>query len=88
MREALSELDRTRVGVGPDGEESQLLGLLGSGSRQLLAAMACLHNEEAREAVEVATPLVVPHVGAFSADHDRHVPLSGLVDGVPGEVHP
>ena len=33
VREALSELDRTRVGVGPDGEEGQLLGLLGSGGR-------------------------------------------------------
>ena len=88
MREALRKLDRTRVGVGPDGEEGQFLGLLGSGGRQLLAAVARLDDKEAREAVEVATPLVVPHIGAFTAHHDGHVPLSGLVDGVPGEVHP
>ena len=51
------------------------------------AAVAGLHREQAREAVDVAVALVVPDVVAVAADDDGHMPAV-LVHGVAGEVHP
>ena len=88
MRQPLGEFDGARMRVGPDGEERQLLRLTGGSLGEFATAMAGLDDKEAGKPVEVAMALVVPDVGALAADHDRHVPLAGLVDGVPREVHP
>lgn len=86
VREPLRELDGLGVGVGPDREERQLLRLLGGRLGELLAAVTGLHHEQARQAVEVAPALVVPDVGALTADDggDGRV----LVRRHAGEVHP
>ena len=76
MREALRKFDRAWVGVGPDGEEAELLRLASGCGREFLAPVARLHDEEACQAIEVATSLVVPDVGPLSAHHDRHVTLA------------
>ena len=88
VREALGELDGTGMRVGPDGEEGEFLRLPGGGLGEFPAPVTGLNDEEAREAVEVAAALVIPDVGPLAPHHDGHVPLAGLVDGVPGEVHP
>jgi hypothetical protein len=74
------------VGVAPDREVGELLGLAGGGLGQLAAAVAHLHGEQARQAVEVALAVLVPDVRALAPHDGRH-----LVVGVarqPGEVHP
>src|SRR6185295_20239414 len=52
-REARGELDRARVRVGPRREEAELLGLVGAGLGDLVAAVADVHAEQGAEAVEV-----------------------------------
>ena len=52
--EPLGELDRLRVGVGPQREERQLAGLLGGRLGELLAAVPDLYDEQAGEPVEIA----------------------------------
>ena len=51
--EPLGQLDGARVGVGPEREEGELLGLLGGRLGELLAAVADLDDEQAGEAVDV-----------------------------------
>jgi hypothetical protein len=60
--EALGQLDRSGMGVGPQREEGQLGGLLGGGLRQLLPPVPDLHDEQAGEPVEVAASVGVPDV--------------------------
>ena len=69
--EPLGQLDRARVGVGPQREERQLAGLLGRRLGELGAAVADLDDEQPGEPVEVAPALVVPDVGALAPDDDR-----------------
>ena len=82
----LRELDRVRVGVGPQRHERQLLGLLRGGLGQLRAAVAQLAHEQARQTVEVALAVHVVDVGALAADDDGHV--GRVVGRVAREVHP
>ena len=84
---ALSEFDRAGVGVGPDREERQFLGLFRRSGRQFLAAMTKLPHEQTGQAIEVLIALVVPDVGAFPLDDDGHV-SAGVVHRVAREVHP
>ena len=86
LHEPVGELDGHRVGVGPQREERERLGLLGGGLRQLAAAVPGLHDEQPGQAVEVAAALVVPDVRALALDHDRHG--AGVVGRVAGEVQP
>ena len=86
-REALGELDRARMRVRPDREEGELLGLPGAGGCKFLAAVPRLHDEQAREPIEVLVAAVIPYVGAFALDDDRDVPAV-VVARVAGEVHP
>ncbi len=67
-REPGRELDRGRVGGGPDRVVGQPLGLGRGGLGQLPAAMADLHDEQPRQAVEVALARVVEQVHAFAPD--------------------
>ncbi len=82
--DALGQFDRRRRGVGPQREEGQRLGLLGGGLGELLAAVADLHHEQAREPVDVALALVVPDGDALAAGDDRRRDAFA----VPGEVAP
>ena len=50
----VGQLDRLRVGVGPEREVGQLGGLLGGGVGELVPAVSGLHHEQAGEAVQVA----------------------------------
>ena len=65
--EPLGQLDRPRVGVGPQREERELARLRGGRLGQFLAAVTDLDDEQPGEAVEVAPALVVPDVGALAA---------------------
>ena len=87
VRESLGELDRGGVRVGPQREVGELGHLLGRSVGDLLAAVAGLHGEQAREPVEVAIALIVEDVGAVAAHDDGDVPAV-LVGRVTGEVHP
>ncbi len=80
MGEALREFDCARMGVGPDGEEAELLCLARGRGREFLAPVAGLHDEEACQSVEVAPSLVIPDVGPLTAHHDGHVALARLID--------
>ena len=86
VRDPLGELDGVGVGVGPEREEGQLAGLPGGGLGQLRAAVPELAGEQPGQCVEVAAALGVVHVGALTADDDRHVGV--VVARHPGEVHP
>ncbi len=72
LDQPLGQLDGPGVGVGPEREEGQVLGLLGRGLGQLDPAVADLHDEQPGQPVEVAPPLVVVDVGALTAHDDRH----------------
>ena len=76
------------VGVGPQREEGELLGLLGGRLGELLAAVADLDDEQAGEPVDVLVAAVVPDLVALAADDDRHLAAALLVGRVAGEVHP
>ena len=81
------ELHRLRVGVGPEREERELLGLLRRRLGQLRAPVPRLHDEQPREPVEVAPARGVPDVRALAPrDHGDRAAL--LVRRVPREVHP
>ena len=69
----LGELDRGRVGVGPQRHERELAGLLRGGLGELGAAVPELAHEQPGQAVEVALALRVVDVGALAAHDDRHV---------------
>jgi hypothetical protein len=86
-RQPVGQLDRPRVGVGPQWEEGQLAGLRGGRLGQFLAAVADLDDEQPSQAVEVAAAGVVPDVGALAPGDHRDV-TAGLVRRVPGEMHP
>ena len=53
------ELDRARVRVGPGREEAELLGLVGAGLGDVVAAVADVHAEQRAEAVQVALAVLV-----------------------------
>jgi hypothetical protein len=84
--DALGQVDRTRVRVGPEREEGELRGLLGGGLGELGATVPCLYDEQAGEPVDVLVAVGVPDVDAV-ASHDRG-DLVLVIGGVPGEVHP
>jgi hypothetical protein len=84
--DALGEVDRARVGIGPQRVERELGRLLRGHVGQPLAAVADLGDEEAGEAVEVALALGVVDVGALATGDDGDVGL--VVGGHPREVHP
>ncbi len=88
LPEAVGQLDRRRVRVGPQREERECLGLLGHRLGDLLATVTGLHGEQPSEAVEVGPALVVPDPRTLAADDDGHVAGTLLVDRVPREVHP
>ena len=85
--DALGQLDRPRVGVGPQREVGQLRRLLRRRLGQLGPAVTDLAGEEARKAVEVALAVLVPDIGTLAAHHHRHL-VVGAVGPEPGEVHP
>ena len=72
-RQAGRELHRRGVGVGPDGEVGELLGLFGHDLGELVAAVAGLHREETGEAIEVALAVGVPDVAAIATVDDGDV---------------
>ena len=80
------QLDRRGVGVGPDREVGQLVCLLAGRLGQLGAAVADLDGEQAREAVEVAPPVLVPHVAAVAPLDDLE--LVTVTIGERREVSP
>ena len=79
--DALGQRRRARVGVPPQREEGELLGLAGASVGQLLAPVADLPDEQPGQRVEVAVALGVLDERAVAADDERHV---GLTDA--GEV--
>jgi hypothetical protein len=70
--QAVGELDRRRVGIRPDREERELLGLLGGDLRETPPAVPGVDDEEAGEAVEVLAALDVVDVVSLTAGDDRH----------------
>ena len=84
--QALGQLDGAWVGVGPQGEVGQRAGLLGARLGELGAPVAQLRGEQPGQPVEVALAVLVPHVRALAAHHDRD--LVGLVGPHAAEVHP
>ena len=85
--ETVGELDRGRVGVRPQREERELFRLLAGCLGEALAAVAHLHDEEAREAVDVLLAVRVVDVVALAAHDDGHA-VAGLHARLAGEVHP
>ena len=85
--DALGQLDRLRVRVAPVGVEAELLDLRGRGLADLGAAVAGVHAEERREAVEVALAVLVVDVGALAARDDRDL-VAVVVRAHAREVHP
>ena len=85
--EALGELDRVGVGVGPDREVRELLGLRRGRLGQLHPAVSELAGEQARQPVEVALALRVVDVGSLTAHDHRHLVVGHIVAHL-GEVHP
>ena len=63
--ETLGEVDGLRMGVGPQREERELLGLDARRLGQLGPAVPRLHDEQAGEPVDVLAALVVPDVVAL-----------------------
>jgi hypothetical protein len=85
-RDLPRQRDRAGVGVAPDREECELLGLLGHRVGDLRTAVAGVDAEQRRETVEVALAVGVVDVAAFAARNHRHVVV--LIRAEPGEVHP
>jgi hypothetical protein len=83
---SLGQLDRLRVGIGPEREERELAGLLGRRLGKLRASVPDLDDEQPREPVEIALALVVPDVRAVAAHNHGHV--AALIRRHPGEMHP
>ena len=79
--------DRGRVGVGPEREVVERLRLRPGGFGQLGAAVADLHGEQARQAVEQPVAGGVPQRAALAAGDDVHRRL-GAVPAEAREVHP
>ena len=71
-REASGELDRGGVGVGPDREEGQGLGLSARCGSEAGLSVARLGRVEAGETIEVALALSVPDIAALAALNDGH----------------
>ena len=82
----LGELDRPRVGVGPQREVGELGGLPGARLGHLGPAVPDLADEQARQPVQVALAPGVVDVLAGSPHDRRHVGAG--VGGHPGEVQP
>ena len=81
-RHPLGQLNGPGVGVRPQGEVGQRLGLLGARLGELGAAVADLRREQPRQPVEVALSVLVPDVGALAAhDHGHLVVLVGRPSG-------
>ena len=80
------QLDRAWVRVAPVRVEAELAGLARRRLAQLGPAVAGVHAEESREAVEVALAVLVEHVTALAAHDDRHLVVG--VGAHPGEMHP
>jgi hypothetical protein len=74
------------VGVRPEREEGQLLGLLGGRLRELGAAVAHLDDEQPGETVEIPLAMDVVDVGALALYDHRHFRV--VMGAVPGEMHP
>ena len=85
--DACRELDRGRMRVVPDREVRELFRLLAGGLGELVAAMAHLHGEQARQPVEQSLAGSVPHVATLAPrdDVDR---MGVVVATEPREVHP
>ena len=73
--------------VGPQREERQFFRLLGSHFGEALAAVSCVYDKEAREAIEILLAFVVPNVVARALHNDGHIGTGGEWT-LPGEVHP
>ncbi|CAB4620193.1 unannotated protein [freshwater metagenome] len=87
LGDALGHLNGLGVGVTPDREVLQLLGLLGHRVGDLITAVTGVDDEEPREPVKVLAALVVPDVGTFTLNDDGHV--ATIVEArVAREVHP
>ena len=84
--EPVGELDRLRVGVGPQREEREILRLPVRGLGQLVPAVAGLHDEQPGQPVQVPLAVDVEDVGALAA-HDRGHRRVG-VGRQAREVHP
>ena len=67
----LGQLDRRRVGVGPQREEGQLLGLARGGLGQHAAPVPGLDDEQPGQPVEVAPAAVVVDPRTLAADDHR-----------------
>ena len=86
IRQTLGQRCRLGVRVGPEREERQLAGLLVSGLRELHPTVSDLHDEQARQPIEVALALRVIDISPVTAHDHRYVGL--LVGRQSAEVHP
>jgi hypothetical protein len=82
--DALGQFDRRRGGERPQREEREGLSLLGRRLGEFGAAVADLHDEQPRQAVDELVAVAVPDVDALAAGDDRR----GDVVAVAGEVAP
>ena len=84
--DALGQFDGGRRREGPQREERQRLGLLRSGFGEFGAAVADLHDEQARQAVDVLVAVAVPDVDAVAAGDDRRRDVVAVAGEVPPQV--
>ena len=75
------------MGVGPVGEEAELLRLVGACLGDVGAAVTDVDAVERAEAVDVAVAVVVPDVATVAADDDRDL-FAALIRAHPAEVQP
>jgi hypothetical protein len=74
------------MGVAPQGEVPELLGLPGGRVGHLASAVTGLDDKEAREPVEVLLSPAVPDPRPLALHHDGHLMVG--VGAHAGEVHP
>ena len=75
------------MSVRPQRKEREFFRLLGSHFGEALAAVSCVDDKEAREAIEILLAFVVPNVVARALHNDGHLGAGGEWT-LPGEVHP
>jgi hypothetical protein len=74
------------MGIRPEREVVEVLGLLDGRFGQLDPAVAGVDAEERGEAVQIAVAAGVPDVAAVAADDDRDLLVA--VAAHPAEMHP
>jgi hypothetical protein len=84
------QLDRHRMGVGPQGEVGQRLGLLGHGVGDRTPSMTGVHGVQPGQAVEVPLAVGIPDITALTSIDDgnlgwiRRRQLGKVAPGVAG----